>query len=69
MEDLASQTRTYIEAAKAENTRGAYRSDWRLFEIWCDQHGLIALPATPETVALYLTALAADTNRPVCRAN
>jgi site-specific recombinase XerD len=57
---LAAQARSFIEAAKAENTRRAYRSDWRHFEAWCRGQGLTALPATPETVTLYLTALAAD---------
>lgn len=47
-------------AAKAENTRRAYRSDWHHFEGWCCDHGVVSLPAAPETVALYLTALAAD---------
>ena len=60
LEDLASQARAFMEAAKAENSRRAYRSDWRQFEEWCRSHGLVSLPATPETVALYLTALAAD---------
>ena len=57
---LAEQARGFIEAAKAENSRRAYRSDWRLFETWCRRQGLASLPATPETVTLYLTALAAD---------
>jgi site-specific recombinase XerD len=49
-----------MAAAKAENSRRAYRSDWRQFESWCRSHGLACLPAVPETVALYLTALSAD---------
>jgi hypothetical protein len=36
-----------MEAAKAENSRRAYRSDWRQFERWCRSHGLVYLPATP----------------------
>jgi site-specific recombinase XerD len=44
--------------AKAENTRRAYRSDWRTFERWCEGHGLEALPASGDTVALYLAARA-----------
>jgi site-specific recombinase XerD len=60
LEDLAGRARALMEAAKADNSRRAYRSDWRQFESWCRQHGLAALPAAPETVALYLTALAAD---------
>ena len=54
---LTGQAAGYIHAAKAEATLCAYRSDWRHFEDWCQNHGLPALPATPETVALYLAAL------------
>lgn len=54
---LTGQAAQYIHAAKAEATLRAYRSDWRHFEDWCQSHGLPALPATPETVALYLAAL------------
>ena len=60
LEDFAQRARGFMEAAKAENTRRAYRSDWRHFESWCQSHGLAFLPAAPETVALYLAALAAD---------
>ena len=60
LEDLTGRVRAFIEAAKAENSRRAYRSDWHRFEVWCRDHGLVCLPAPPETVALYLTALAAD---------
>jgi hypothetical protein len=45
-------------AAKTESSRRAYRADWAHFESWCQRHGLAALSATPETVALYVTALA-----------
>jgi site-specific recombinase XerD len=60
LERLAEQTRGFMEAAKAENSRRAYRSDWRHFESWCRSLSLICLPAAPETIALYLTALATD---------
>jgi site-specific recombinase XerD len=54
----AARTRAYIDAATAPNTRRAYRSDWEHFARWCAAHGFLSLPATPETVALYLGALA-----------
>jgi site-specific recombinase XerD len=60
LDRLAESARTFIQAAKAENSRRAYRSDWRLFEAWCRERGLAPLPATPETVTLYITDLAAD---------
>jgi integrase len=60
LENLAERAREFMKAAKAENSRRAYRADWRHFETWCRTHGLECLPALPETVALYLTALAVD---------
>jgi site-specific recombinase XerD len=60
LDHLAQRTRAFMEAAKAENSRRAYRSDWRHFESWCRSQGLASMPATPETVTLYITALAAD---------
>lgn len=55
---LAEKTRAYLQHASAASTRRAYRSDWEDFTIWCKAQRLESLPATPETVALYLTALA-----------
>jgi integrase len=48
----------FIRAAKAPATVRAYAADWRHFTAWCTVHGLSALPATPDTVALYLADLA-----------
>jgi site-specific recombinase XerD len=55
---VADQARDYVVAAKAPNTVRAYRADWSDFAAWCGQHRLEPLPAAPETVTLYLTALA-----------
>jgi integrase len=52
------RARAYAENAKAPATRRAYASDWRHFETWCATAGLSCLPAVPETVALYIAALA-----------
>jgi hypothetical protein len=60
---LEDQAEAFVRAAKAPSTLRAYRSDWDHFFGWSRQHTLSALPASPETVALYLTALAA-THRP-----
>lgn len=51
---------TYVAHAKASNTLRAYRADWQDFVTWCDAHGVQPLPALPETVALYLSDLAAS---------
>lgn len=55
--ELVVQTQAYIHNAKAANTREAYRRDWTDFTRWCAEHDCIALPATPEAVAVYLTDL------------
>ncbi len=54
----ASQAKDYARQAKSHNTRRAYASDWEDFARWCQPYGFLPLPARPETVALYLTALA-----------
>ena len=63
LDRLTSQARTYILAAKANATLRAYRADWRHFEQWCREKGFPALPASPDTVGLYLGEIAA-THRP-----
>jgi site-specific recombinase XerD len=60
---LQQQAEEFVRAAKAPSTLRAYRSDWNHFTRWCAQHTLCPLPASPETIALYLAALAA-THRP-----
>jgi integrase len=69
-EALVGRARDYMANARAERTREAYSRAWRVFTAWCERHGRQALPATPETVAGWLTALAdgADGARPLARA-
>ena len=55
-----ARVRAYVQAAKAVSTRRAYAADWRDFSSWCARRQLPALPATPETIALYLSE-SADT--------
>jgi site-specific recombinase XerD len=54
----ASRARGYIDASRSSATLRAYRSDWTHFEAWCDEHNLVALPAEPAVVAMYLTDMA-----------
>ena len=54
------QVRDYIRQSKTETTRRAYFRDWTDFERWCGNARREALPASPETVVLYLTELARD---------
>ena len=48
----------YVGRASAGATLRAYKSDWRLFCAWCQESGYRPLPATPATVAAFLTLLA-----------
>jgi site-specific recombinase XerD len=52
----ADRASRLAEGARAAATRRAYRSDWEHFDGWCAGHRLIARPATPGTVGLYLAA-------------
>lgn len=55
---IADRASEFVQSAKAASTVRAYRCDWSHFESWCMGHGQSTLPATAETVALYLTDLA-----------
>ena len=58
--EAAQAVASGLRDAKAENTRRSYASAWRRFQAWADAGGHPALPATPQTVALYLGHLAAS---------
>ena len=62
-ERLHVQAKAFLLASKASSTLRAYRSDWDHFTAWCEGRNVPFLPAAPETVALYLVALA-ETHRP-----
>ena len=47
-----------LESVLSDNTRRVYGTQWRLFTDWCDEVGLVSLPAEPLTVARYLAARA-----------
>ena len=47
-----------LEAVLSHNTRRSYDTQWRVFDDWCDEMGLLSLPAEPLTVARYLAARA-----------
>jgi len=49
-----------LESVLSDNTRRTYDAQWRSFEGWCDDVGLISLPAEPLTVARYLAARASS---------
>jgi integrase len=51
---------SYAGSARASATLSAYASDWRDFERWCADAQRRALPASEETVCLYLVARLED---------
>ena len=53
LNDKIEQAAAYARAARAGATRRAYESDWAIFTAWCAAHQLVALPATPEVVAVF----------------
>jgi hypothetical protein len=52
--EMAEKAAGYAEAAKASNTRRAYRADWMLFEAWCAARGVEAMPTSSDTVLAFL---------------
>jgi site-specific recombinase XerD len=49
---------SFAAAEKSEATRRAYRSDFLIFSAWCTARGVESLPATPDTVKVFLASQA-----------
>jgi integrase len=56
--EFVEAARSYARAAHAKRTKDAYAHAWEDFEAWCADRQLQALPAAPETVAVWMAALA-----------
>ena len=70
-EALIERAKDYMAESLSERTREAYARWWRVFTAWCTRHGRQALPASPETIAAWMTALAdgEDGGRGLARAS
>jgi hypothetical protein len=55
---LSAATLRYIKASSAPNTVRAYEADLKEFNEWCAHVGVSPLPATPTTVANYISRMA-----------
>src|SRR5580658_2162479 len=55
---LADKARGYANDARSANTVRAYEGDLRAFCAWCQARGLSCLPATAETLSLYVADVA-----------
>ncbi len=53
---LRDRAALIVLSAQAENTRRAYASDWRRFSAWCRSAGREALPASADTLRLFIAA-------------
>lgn len=56
--ELEHAAEGFVTKARAESTRRVVATNWARFEAWCAAHSQPALPASVETVALYVTHLA-----------
>ena len=56
LEGLVATATGFAQQSRSANTTKAYASDWSHFAAWADAANRDTLPASPGTVALYLTA-------------
>jgi site-specific recombinase XerD len=59
LQDATKRAGDFARAEKAPSTRKAYRTDFELFQVWCSERSVVALPAQPETVAAFIATEAA----------
>ena len=52
--DSLKAANRYASQSRAGSTWRTYESAWRVFDGWCSDLGLSSLPATPETVAMFI---------------
>jgi site-specific recombinase XerD len=60
LENAFAAARRYAKKSRADSTWRAYENDWRQFEAWCTKVNLPALPADPDTVAMFVASQAAE---------
>jgi site-specific recombinase XerD len=62
--ELVESAKAYATEARAQRTHEEYAKQWAAFRAWCAEQQLCDLPASPQTLALYLAARA-DAGRKV----
>lgn len=60
LSDLRERAEYFASLSVSKATKRAYESDWNDFYNFCRSHELESLPATPETVCLYISRLASQ---------
>lgn len=51
-----AKSQAYQDAADAPAALRAYATDLANYKAWCERHGFVAIPVTPEVVGAYLAA-------------
>ena len=71
MANLASKLPVVLEKSRAKRTVSKYQAVFRKWESWAHAQGVLALPAQPEHVSLYLVKLlqSASTASPISAAS
>lgn len=54
---IINQAEDYAKQSRSDNTKAAYKSDWKDFSRWCMHYDLQPLPAFPATLAAYISDL------------
>ena len=69
--DLVEAARDFARASHAERTQQTYSRWWGDFSAWAARNGLATLPAAPEAVAVWMSALATGEGgrKPLSRAS
>lgn len=69
-EELVDVTRAYLLEARSKSTRAAYARAWASFAAWSDRQEQLALPASPETIVAWMSAMASGIGfaKPLSRA-
>lgn len=62
--DLLERAREFAADARSPRTRHEYRRAFGSFVSWCEARHLAPLPASPKTVALYLTSRTGEGRKP-----
>lgn len=58
LQALRMERERLAEERRAAATRKAYTSDWRDWTAWCDAAGKRPLPASPDSLSLYVVSMA-----------
>lgn len=53
----AARIRQFLESARAPATRRAYEHHWRSWQGWCRQRGVVACPAEPREIVVWIEAV------------